>query len=109
MPFSARTVERPASSGPVKGIIPADLAEFLTIEAAKALESGMDLELEHDSEKEAKRYASLAGAWGGRQDPKLVIHRLSPRPGQPANVVRMRVKEHDDSAPKRGRPAQRAA
>lgn len=102
-------VETKPQPGIVQGEIPPKLAKYLEEKAKEVLGSAdKELILKADSEKNAKRLALYARAWGAQQNPKLRITKLPNRQGMGDNIARLNVVK-DEDVPAENRPGRRAA
>jgi hypothetical protein len=105
-PIALVNVRKPVA-GVVQGEIPAMLAKLLEVEVPKALKDpDYELQLTAKDESKVKKLAGYARAWGGRQEPKLYIHKVPNRRDMPANVARL-VVELESNVAAENRPGRR--
>jgi hypothetical protein len=98
---------------PVGGVtdvaIPEKLAKLLSEHAPKALaDPDYELTLTAADETQAKKLSLYARAWGARQNPKLLIHKIANRRDMKSNIARLSVKL-DADVPAENRPGRRPA
>jgi hypothetical protein len=102
-------VARKPVGGVTAGEIPPLLAEALAKHAPMALaDHDYELTLTAKDETQAKKLALYARAWGARQEPKLLIHKVPNRRDMKSNVARLSVAK-DEDVPAENRPGRRPA
>jgi hypothetical protein len=104
---------RPASGTVSAAVIPVELVEALAAEW-EYIQANPDNNavLTADTKEQVAVYALYARAWGNAQTPRLEVRKAAQTkalPLLPVNAVRLSIKLYDETAPRPGRPATKAA